>query len=221
MFRRAKEKTEVGSRSEAKEGPLAKEVQSSFLGPLMRGAGEGGGLYPTRALARHRSCPRVLDQVRLVRYFFPELGGLAIRVGLTRAAQGYASLEDDTIWMNPYRLTHLTVAHELIHLVQNRGSIPGGEKTADLHALARHLTLVDDLPGYLRVPPELVRRWKPGRLPFGRLLHETAKEAIAGSDGKPRRAIHLFEKRIDRRWEEARGELVGGKTMAAPIALFG
>ncbi|MFH1278483.1 MAG: hypothetical protein ABIK65_08905 [Candidatus Eisenbacteria bacterium] len=200
---------------------MGRVMQASFLGPLMAGAGEGGGLYPTRALVRNRSCPRILDQVRRVRYFFPELRGTAIRVGFTRAAQGYASLEDDTIWMNPYRLTHLTIAHELVHLVQNRGLVPGGEKTADLHALARHITLVDDLPGYLRVPPELRRRWNPARLSFGRLLHHTAARAIADSDGKPRRAIHLFEKEIDVRWEESRDALAGKTKRAAPLALFG
>ena len=182
--------------------------QVSFF-PSLSGRGEGvGGLVPTGALARHRSSTGVLDRVRRVRYFFPELSGLTIRVGLTRAARGFASSDEMTVWMNPYRLSHLTVAHELVHLVQNRGLIPGGEKTADLHALARHRSLVDDLPGYLAVPAELRRRWDPERIGLGRLIHETAREAIDESDGKPRRAILRFEKNLLQYWRRDRAELV-------------
>lgn len=199
---------------------MRKRSQESFLASIP-GGGEGvGGLIPTRALVRHRSSTRVLDQVRRVRYFFPELYGLTIRVGLTRAAQGFASTEKMTVWMNPYRLSHLTVAHELVHLVQNRGLIRGGEKTADLHALARHRSLVDDLPGYLAVPAELRRLWDPDNRRFRRLIHETAREALAEGEGRPRRAIHRFEKNLLALWRRDRLEMLPEKTRGFQEELF-
>ena len=62
-----------------------------LFGPAWEGAG-GEGLIPTRALLRCRSRRRVLEKVRSVRRFFPELEGAAIRVGLTRTARGYAAV---------------------------------------------------------------------------------------------------------------------------------
>ncbi len=199
---------------------MRERQQESFLASIP-GGGEGvGGLVPARALLRHRSMIRVLDQVRRVRYFFPELLGLTIRVGLTRAARGYASTEEMTVWMNPHRLSHLTVAHELVHLVQNRGLIPGGEKTADLHALARHRSLVDDLPGYLAVPAELRRRWDPENARLRKLIHETARASLAESEGRPRRAIHRFEKNLIALWRRDRLELLPETTRSSQEELF-
>lgn len=153
----------------------------------------------------------MLEQVRLVLAFFPELGGLEIRVGLTRAAHGYASMESLEVWMNPYRLTLQTITHELVHLVQARGLLPGGEKTADLYALARHPALVDDLPGYLKVPEGFVLEWAKGvrARPAG-LLHRTARESLALTD-TPRRAIRRFESMLAARWD------AGDRAAPAPI----
>ena len=152
-----------------RQGGRTPPIQTSLL---PRGRGErprGHGLVPTRALAAHRSAARLLRMVRAVRLLFPELGDASIRVGLTRAASGYASLEGRTIWVNPYRLSRHTIAHELVHLLQSRGVVPGGEKTADLHALARHETLADDLPGDPAVPDGRARRGGRGG-PAGPLL---------------------------------------------------
>jgi hypothetical protein len=198
---------------------------SSRAGVLPLSGGRGrvvSGLVPTRALLRHRSVSRVLDHVRAVRIFFPELKGAVIRVGLTRAARGYASMDGPTIWMNPYQLRRLTVAHELVHLLQGRGLVPGGEKTADLHALARHLDLVDDLPPYLKVPTGLSRCWGSDSPALRVLLHETARAALAYGNGSRRRAIHRFESALQSRWQEERAKIRSGKRRATrQLKLFG
>ena len=162
----------------------------------------GNGLVPTRALLRNRSCARVLEQVRRVRHFFPELEKVTIRVGLTRAADGYASIESPAIWLNPRRLAHHTIAHEMIHLLQSRGLVPGGEKSADLHALARHVVLADALPGYLAVPNEMRYLWDSRRPEHRRLLCGTARDALVAGAGSYRRSIRIFEERLPGRWTE-------------------
>ena len=147
-------------------------------------------LRPTRALLRHASCPRVLDLVRQVRWFFPELDGKEIRVGLTRAAAGFAARNEDWIWINPYRLTRHTIAHELTHLLQNDGHVPQGEKSADLFALARHLSVVDDLPCYLVTPVSFQRAWQAAERRQGESVQmETKAHRVApfvARDGDPR-----------------------------------
>ena len=67
-------------------------------------------------------------------------------MGLTKSAAGYASCEEFAIWLNPHRYSRHTIAHELVHLLQNAGHVNGGERSTDLHALARHPCLADDLP---------------------------------------------------------------------------
>jgi len=173
---------------------------------LWSGPAPGGrpDLLPTKALVRHASCARLLDRVRHVRAFFPELDGASLKVGLTRAAAGFASREERYIWINPHRLTLHTIAHELTHLLQNEGHVPGGEKAADLFALARHSILVDDLPCYLRSPRSLKHAWLTRRADVCRLLHRTARDAVAARASGVRTYLVWFETELEARWERER-----------------
>ncbi|MCA9757192.1 MAG: hypothetical protein KDA27_15410 [Candidatus Eisenbacteria bacterium] len=171
---------------------------------LLRGRDEDRrpDLAPTPPLARHPSCPRVLDRIRRVRLFFPELDGISIRVGLTRAAAGFAAREEFMVWMNPSGLTLHTIAHELTHLLQNLGHVPKGEKSADLFALARHRTLVDEIPCYLKVPRPVRAAWPERREEIERLLHRTAREAVQERDNGCRTYLRWFERTFADRWFE-------------------
>lgn len=181
-----------------------------------------GGVAPdataTRPLREHRSHGRVLALLREVRRHFPELDRVSLRVGLTRSAAGFASTED-RIWLNPIRLSRHTIAHELVHLLQWRGLAPGGEMTADIHALARHESLVDDLPTYARTPRGFQRVWRAGDAELRGLLHVSAREALAAHPEHPRRVVRRFEREVESRWavlwEDRRGRgerAAGGET---------
>jgi len=175
---------------------------------------------PTSALARHVSCARVLAMVRQVRGFFPELDGLCIKVGLTRRAAGLAAHEEPSIWMNPYRLTRHTIAHELTHLLQFRGLLPTGERAADLFALARHPVLADDTPWYLKVPRSMITAAGREREKVPGLLHATAREALLRRDEGHRTYLVWFEEEVARRWRTVQAER---RRPEAPVqaALFG
>lgn len=170
---------------------------------LLDGAPRSPDLLPTPPLARHPACERVLERIRTVRIYFPELDGIPIRVGLTRAAAGFAAREEFTIWMNPRGLTLHTVAHELTHLLQNLGHVPKGEKSADLFALARHRSLVDEVPCYLQVPRPMRNAWTTRREDVERLLHQTAKEALAHRAAGHRTYLKWFETELAARWRHA------------------
>lgn len=182
-------------------------------------------LTPTAVLARHASCARVLELVRQVRGFFPELDGRSIRVGLTRAAAGFASREESWIWINPRRLVRHTIAHELTHLLQNDGLLPGGEKAADLFALARHATLADDLPSYLETPRSLREVFHDaGRREQARvcsLLHVTARDAAQARAGGERYYLAWFERELEERWEQLAEPLaLGPRSAVVQSSLF-
>lgn len=150
----------------------------------------------TRVLARHPSRRRILKMVDRALDFFPELEGVPIRIGIARGAQGYASLGEPAIWLNPRGLCYQTIAHELVHLLQARGEVPLGERSCDLYSLARDLLLVDAAPVYLEMPSMLLA--PRGRLTPGaaRLLFDTAREAIARRQRGQRRYIQWFEREI-------------------------
>jgi hypothetical protein len=166
-------------------------------------------IVPSGPLMRHRLGLVALRKVRYVRRFFPELDDLSLRIGLTRAAAGLADLEHQTLWLNPNRLSLHTIAHELVHLLQARGLVPGGERSCDLFALARDVTLVDAMPYYLRLPRELGDGggWlRPG---FARPLHGMACEAVTLRASGHRRYILWFE-------DEVRGQLAGERAERQP-----
>lgn len=173
-------------------------------------------LQPTTVLMRHTSCRRVLEMIRQVRTFFPELDGCTIKVGLTRSAAGLASREDLWIWLNPRRLTYHTIAHECVHLLQTRGVMPSGEKSADLYALARDLFLVDDLPYYLTLPRSLraARAGQPAEV--HRLLNQVAREALQRREDGLRTYLKWFEEEVELRWESRR-RAAAPITFAAPM----
>jgi hypothetical protein len=170
---------------------------------LWQGSVAGGpDLQPTRVLLAHRSCARVLELIRQVRTFFPELDGLTLKVGLTRRAAGLASREEPWIWVNPLRLTRHTVAHEMVHLLQAKGLAPAGEKSADLYALARHPLLADDLPCYLVTPKKLRSTWQEESKTLPSLLHRIACESLVRRAAGERNYLQWFERELARRWSD-------------------
>ncbi len=151
----------------------------------------------TRPMAASRLRDSAVRKLEFVRSHYPELDAITVRVGRTqsRRAHAWASLDPaaPAVWIKPGALTRFTIAHEFTHLLQARNLVPRGEKTADLYALARHPDLVDKRPSYLKVPRILFSLDGTPRHGVPRLLHDTAVAAIRDADGKPRRAIRLFE----------------------------
>jgi len=166
------------------------------LEPRPRGGETAGGVVVTRALRAHRSCNRTLEKVGYVLRYFPEMDGKRIKVGLTRAASGMAVPGGYEIWLNPFRVSHHTIAHELVHLLQRTGGVPLGERSCDVYSLARHWTLNDVTPNYVKIPPQLLDI--DGKLPpaAARLLYQTAAEALEHRRSGLRRYIAWFESRL-------------------------
>lgn len=161
-------------------------------------------------LRKHRLRNDVLRRVDYVRRYFPELSGETITVGLTRAASGMAIPGGTRIWLNPSRLSYHTIAHELVHLLQMRDlGIPSGERACDVFSLARHWTLNDDHPSYVRVPVALLDR--KGRLsdPEARLVYEVACEALSRRSNGLRRYLAFFEAELEHRASGVKGRSRG------------
>ena len=161
-----------------------------------------GGVVVTRALRAHRSCNSTIEKVHYVLRYFPELEGKPLKVGLTRAASGMAVPGGYEIWLNPFRISYHTIAHELVHLLQRSGTgLPVGERSCDVYSLARHWTLNDAAPNYVKLPAALLA--VDGKLSprSARIVHEAAAEALEKRGRGFRRYIAFFEKRV--------GELCG------------
>jgi hypothetical protein len=128
--------------------------------------------------------------------YFPEVDARELRVGITRGADGYASLESPMIWLNPRGLCYQTIAHELVHLLQGQGLVPMGERSCDVYSLARDRILVDAAPVYLKIPDALST--PKGGLKDGAafLLHSTARQAIRRRAAGERQYIRWFEKQL-------------------------
>src|SRR5215813_8637452 len=128
----------------------------------------------SRLALRSPHLARIRERIEFVRGFFPELNG---------------------IWVRPRRLEHFTIAHELTHLLQARGLVPGGERACDLWALARSPLLVDHPPGYLAVPRFLrrPRRLEPAE---AQLLYAAARRAIEARKAGDRRYLLGFERDV-------------------------
>ena len=150
----------------------------------------------TRALRHHPRCNTVLQKLHYTLRFFPELQGRQIRVGLTRAASGMAIAGGNEVWFNPSHLSYHTIAHELVHLLQGQQGIPTGERSCDVFALARHWTLNDTPPYYVRVPIQLVGRDGKLRPEGARLIYDTARRALELRNSGTRRYISFFEKSL-------------------------
>jgi hypothetical protein len=167
---------------------------------IARGGRERPPVIASRVLRRHRMMNDVLRRVAYVRRFFPELEGETVTVGLTRAASGMAVPGGTRIWLNPSRLTYHTISHELIHLLQRRHpGIPSGEKACDVFSLARHWTLNDDRPSYIRIPMELLDERGMLSDANARLVFAVAREAVAHRARGMRTYISFFECELERR----------------------
>lgn len=156
-----------------------------------------GGVVVTRVLRAHRSCNRTIEKVHYVLRYFPELEGKRLKVGLTRAASGMAVPGGYEIWLNPFRVSYHTIAHELIHLLQRSGAgLPVGERSCDVYSLARHWTLNDVAPNYVKVPAGLLEVDGTLSPRSARIVYEAAAEALEKRAGGFRRYIAFFEKRV-------------------------
>lgn len=147
-------------------------------------------------LRKHRRCNGLLKKLHYARRFFPELEGRVIRVGLTRVASGMAVPGGNELWFNPAQVSHHAIAHEFTHLLQGSDDIPSGERSCDLFALARHWTLNDTAPYYLRLPVTCVT--KDGKLTptHAMLVCELARRAVDMRRSGTRNYISFFEKTL-------------------------
>jgi len=146
---------------------------------------------------------RARRELDLVRDHFPELDDVTVRVGLTkrRSVLGLASMgRTPMIWIRPRRIHRCAIAHELVHLLQARKLVPGGEKTCDLYALARSPAVIDVAPFYLKVPARFHDGTRTHRVAreAAEVLHALALEALGGiapGASSARSAIRRFESR--------------------------
>lgn len=156
----------------------------------------------SRLVERSPHRARVLERVEYVRRFFPELDGITIRVGFAQkpGVLGWGSLDPEQpgIWVRPRRLHLFTVAHELTHLLQARELVPRGERSCDLHALARSALLNDTPPSYLRVPRTLRRPSLDETQAHA--LCQLARESLAAREQGDRRYLLRFERALAERF---------------------
>jgi hypothetical protein len=150
----------------------------------------------SRLAARSPHLNRIRERIEFVRYFFPELEGITVRVGLAQkpGVLGWGSLDPERpgIWIRPRRLEYFTIAHEFVHLLQARQLVPRGERACDLWALARSPLVVDVAPGYLGIPRSMRgAKVSPG---VAAVLCEGARRAIAAREAGDRRYLQGFER---------------------------
>jgi hypothetical protein len=154
-------------------------------------------------LRKHRLKNDVLRGVEYVRRYFPELDGETVTVGITKAASGMAIPGGQRIWLNPSQLSYHTISHELMHLLQCRDlGIPAGEKACDVFSLARHWTLNDERPSYVKLPRRIVN--EKGRIPeeSAKLIFAVAREAVIERSRGLRNYISFFECELERRVDD-------------------
>ncbi|TMQ73292.1 MAG: hypothetical protein E6K80_00515 [Candidatus Eisenbacteria bacterium] len=146
---------------------------------------------------------RIRERLEFVRGFFPEIATLTIRVGLVRkpGVLGWGSLDpaEPGVWVRPRRLDRFTIAHEFTHLLQARGLVPLGERACDLFALARSSLLVDQPPGYLKVPREMLSLHRLNTAQ-GKWLHEAARRALDVRARGDRHYLKWFEREVAATW---------------------
>jgi hypothetical protein len=153
-------------------------------------------LVLTRPLRRHRLRAGVVRKIRYVETFFPELKGRTLRIGLTRSANGLAVAGGTEIWFNPAGLSHHTIAHEFTHLLQGRPGLPTGERSCDVFCLARHWTLNDAVPNYVRIPKTLVDEKERLAEAGAKLIFTVASEAVHNRSKGLRNYIAWFESEL-------------------------
>jgi hypothetical protein len=156
------------------------------------------GFILTRPLAKHRSCKALLRKLNYVRRFFPELQCKTIKVGITHSASGLAVPGGIEVWFNPFQLSHHTIAHEFIHVLQGSDGIPGGERSCDVYAMARHWTLNDSIPTYVKIPKSFHDTSGCISEAHARLMFDAASRAIAQRHRGLRNYITFFENELAR-----------------------
>jgi hypothetical protein len=153
----------------------------------------------SRLVERSPHRRRIIERLEFVRRFFPEMNGTTIHVGLAqkRGVLGWGSLDPEHpgVWVRPRQTAYFTIAHEFTHLLQARRLVPGGERACDLWALARSPLLIDEPPGYLRLPRALRARRSlaPGE---PSMLHGAACRAIEARARGDRRYLLGFEREV-------------------------
>ncbi len=179
-----------------------------LLPPDHPGIAELPRFRPTRRLERSPHLDRLLTAARRVGEAFPELAGREVRLDLLSSASRYRGLtfpleRPPRVAVRPHTRTplalHATLAHEFVHLLQPpHGTIPGGERSCDLYALARVGSRFPHPPAYLRLPRGLAREWA-GWAARAELL---AQESLRRREAGERRYIVEWERRLG---EEFRG----------------
>jgi hypothetical protein len=168
---------------------------------------------------RSRHFGRIRERLEFVRGFFPELEGVCVRVGLARSRNvlGSCSLDPDdpAIWVRPKLVDAFTITHELTHLLQARGLMPGGERACDLHALSRSPLLIDSGPTYLKVP-EGIRHARALDTPTRVLLHDVAVRALRRREAGHRNYLRYFELTFEREYEGGLRFTYGTETPIQP-----
>ena len=152
----------------------------------------------SRLVLRSPHLKRIKERIDFVRYFFPELEGITVRCGLAKkpGVLGWGSLDPERpgIWIRPRRLEYFTIAHELTHLLQARGTVPRGERACDLWALARTPLVIDAPPGYLRMPRAFRKKCLSGE--EAARLCDAARRAIEARIAGDRRYLKRFEEEL-------------------------
>jgi hypothetical protein len=156
-----------------------------------------GAFVFTRPLSRHRSLKRLIRKLHYVRRFFPELDGRTLKVGLTRAASGMAVPGGDQLWINPAQTSYHSLTHEFVHLLQGSHGVPAGERSCDVFALARHWTLIDSPPYYVRLPVEYHTTGGEVRPECAMLIYSIARRAVDMRKTGLRNYIAYFEKALE------------------------
>ena len=138
----------------------------------------------TTGFAAYRHAAPLADLVLSFLPRFPELEDTEFELGLLPPSSwllGLAEHDRDPprIRLRPARPTNptltYTIPHELTHLLQiPLGLVPGGERSCDLHAMARAGDRFLVPPGYVRVPEAARGDW--GRWAFVAAL--LAREAL-------------------------------------------
>jgi len=113
---------------------------------------------------------------------FPELDSATLTIGYTKRHLGVAIRDNMTIRLNPYHPSYNTIGHELTHLLQGRGAIPGGEVQCDIWTLARSPLFLDEAPTYLPLGTKLKSNW----LRYAMRVRELCIAAIARRREHPR-----------------------------------
>jgi hypothetical protein len=170
------------------------QLELSLFGP---NAEDERHFILTRVLKRHPSHKRLLEKLHYVRRYFPELERRTIKVGLTRAASGMAVPGGTDLWFNPTHVSFHTIAHEFVHLLQGDRNFPRSERSCDLFSLARHWTLNDRVPHYVKIPRCYSDGY--GKIPpdKAKLLYRAAVTALRRRDEGERNYIALFENMLD------------------------